>query len=199
MLRILTGLADEQPRKKRKRSTIAIEIEPHVQYFDIESSEKKQFILPFQLITWFLFIFIIIGFATWLIWNDNSATMVVLGLQCAFAPFYLPGLYLYSKSLKRETDTEVELDKKNGYIMYTNEKTGKNLLFHESQVEHCEVNLSLLLPYRVDYLSMRLKGGKTVSISSLIVEPKEILNNFSFPYQIQKRWINPLPRKGSVR
>ena len=198
MLRILTGLADEQPRKKR-RSPIAIEIEPHVRYFDIESSEKKQFVLPFQLITLFLFIFIIVGFATWLIWDDNSATMIVLGLQCAFAPFYLPGLYFYSRSLKKETDTEIELDKKYGFIKYTNDSTGQNLMFHESQVEHCEVNLSLLLPYRVDYIFLRLKGGKTIFISSLIVEPNEILKDFSFPYQIKKRWINPLPRKMQSR
>ena len=140
MLRILTGLANDQPRKN-KHTSLARFIEPHVRIFDIDSSEKKPFILPFQLISWFLLAFIVIGFACWFVWEDNSATLLVVALQLAFAPFYLPGLYFYKYYLKKEHHTEVELDQKHRLIKYTNFKDGRNLLFHESQIEKCEISL----------------------------------------------------------
>ena len=192
MMRILTGLADNQPRKKRQTTANRF-IEPHVKVFDIDSTEKKYFVFPFQLITAFLFAFIIIGFVCWFAWEDNSATFIVVALQLAFAPFYLPGLYLYNRYLKRENHTEVELDKKNRLIKYSNSQDGRNLLFHESQIEKCEISLSIFVPYRLDYIHLHLKGGRVIVISSLIVEPKEILKHFSFPYQIRKRWVNPFP------
>lgn len=188
------GLSDSLAPQTHYHSDPTEYLEPHVESFDIHSRGKRQFIFPFQVITYCVLALVVLGFLTFLLMDDTSLVQVIVWIQVLIAPFYLPGLYYYATYFKQEKHTQVELDPKAQLIKYSHSKEAVNLLFHASQVESCVVNMSLLFPYKVDYLTMKLKGGPEIYISSLVVEPLEILKRFSIEYDIQKRILNPVPR-----
>ncbi|MEM7373569.1 MAG: hypothetical protein AAF587_33400 [Bacteroidota bacterium] len=168
-------------------------LEPHVELFDIHSKEKGPFIFPFQLITYCLIAMVALGFVAFLIMDDTSIVQVIFWIQLILAPFYLPGLYYYSRYFMQERFTQVELDFKSQLIKYSHSKTEINLLFQADQVESCVLYMSLLFPYKVNYLSLQLKDGPRVHISSLVVEPSLILHHFSLDYEVRKRLVNAIP------
>ncbi|MEL6251105.1 MAG: hypothetical protein AAFR87_03750 [Bacteroidota bacterium] len=194
MFNILTDLADQQPNKQ-PRFKASDYLEPHVAYYDIYSKEKELFILPFKVIGWCLLAFTIAGFASFMIWGNQLIAQIFFCLLAILGPFYLPGIYYYFKCLKKEQDTRIEVDAKHGLIKYEKPGSDKNILFHESQIENCTIRLSLLFPYKINYLNLRLKGGYNVTVSSLILEPQDLVQLFNIPYTIETYWINKIPVK----
>jgi hypothetical protein len=165
-----------------------------VSYFDIHSKEQGPFIFPFQMMGYFMCFFVLLDLYFILFQDDTSVSSIVVWIFCIFSPFYLPGLYHYACYRDLEQDTRLEVDSRHQMIKYSNEQQGENLLFHTSQVEHCQVSLSILFPYRIDYLTLRLKGGKTIYVSGLIASPEEILTELDLSYEVERRWFNPSSR-----
>lgn len=187
------GLSDSLAFPTQNNPQTTELIEPHVELYDIHSKEKGPFIFPFQLIAYCLLALVGFGFLAFLLMDDTSIVQVILWIQLLLAPFYVPGLYYYAKYFRQEKFTQVELDFKSQLIKYSHSKTHINLLFHAEQVESCMLHLSLLFPYKVNYLSLQLKNGPLVHISSLVVEPSLILHHFSLDYEIRKRVFNGIP------
>ncbi len=169
-------------------------LEPYVSYYDIHTHSQSQYLLPFQMMGYCLFFFVGLGFYFAIFLDDPSLTMVVAWLFFIFAPFYLPGLYHYSQYLARDQHTSVEVDCKNRWMRYQNSQKGENLLFHADQVLQCRVYLSVLFPYQIDYLSLSLEGGKKIHLSGLIVEPKEIIEDLSLPFEVERKLFNSVPK-----
>jgi hypothetical protein len=170
-----------------------VRLEPHVDQYDIHSTSKSGFTFPFQVISYCLISLVILGLIGWLFTEDFITIKLVLLIQLFFAPFYLPGLYYYFSFLKREKQVELELDSRNQLIKYFQGEKGLHVLFHLDQIEQCVLNVSLIFPYKIDYLSLQLKGGPQIYISSLLIDPAEILSRFAIEYTIEKRMFNPLP------
>ena len=189
------GLSDSLASQTQSQQLISEPLEPHVESFDIHSNGKRRFIFPFQVITYVFIGLVAVGFLTFMVFDDTSVAQLILWIQIFLAPFYFPGLYFYTRYFKKERHTRIELDHKSQLIKYTHDKKKVNILFHADQVEECVVNLSLLFPYRVDFLSLKLQGGPKIYISSLVVEPAEILTRFAIPYDVRRRAINVLPRR----
>ncbi|MEL6630597.1 MAG: hypothetical protein AAFQ83_03990 [Bacteroidota bacterium] len=170
-------------------------LEPHVSYFDIHSSEKQALTLPFQLMSYLLLFFVVIGFYYHLVQGENSITPLITWLFAIFAPFYFPGIYLFNQYMVREQRKQVEIDERYQYIQYVDRHTGENILFHVDQVDRVTLNMSMMFPYGVDYMSMYLKGGKVIHISSLVVSPRILINAMGFEYEIKERVFNPFPAR----
>lgn len=188
MIRLLTGFAPHETPALRPLRTL----EPHVTYFDFGSTAQGPFVRPFTIMLGALICLVSLAGISWLIWENYVLSQIAMGLQVLLAPIYLPGLYFYRRLALREADSEVEIDEKYQFIKYSNPSQHQNLLFHRDQIETAEVQLNLIFPYRVDYLFLTLKGGTQVCITSLVVEPSVILKEFCLPYQVRKRWINPI-------
>ncbi|MEL6671434.1 MAG: hypothetical protein AAFR61_04555 [Bacteroidota bacterium] len=193
MIQIINKLV--KPLSRQHKGNINSQLEPHVCTYDVHRSEKALFVLPFQLITYVSAILMITGFATWLIWDQYTVIQAVALIHLFFAPFYLPGLYLYNKYLQAEQGTCLEIDTKHGFIQYLHRERKENILFHPQQIDRLVMHASMMLPYRLDYLTIHLKGGQQVHISGLIAEPEEILRHIRRPFQVRKRWFNPFPRR----
>lgn len=187
MLDILTKFSTKKTSFKKKIE----KIEPHVECFMADVKEQNRFTLPFYLITATLTITLCLAFYFWLTTGDKMMIEVSVWLHILFAPFYIPGIYYYSCYFEKDKHTEVEVDKKNELIKYSSK--GVNLLFHKSQVEKCEINLSLLFPYRLDYISLQLAGGRKIYISNLIIDPKTMVRWFKVKPSIQRRYFNSMP------
>lgn len=196
MFNILTDLASQQPEKSPKTAA-TVYLEPHVGYYDIYSSSKNLFTLPFKIIGWSLLGFTLAGFASVIVWQNDLIAQVFFCLMALFGPFYLPGIYYYFTCYNKEVDTRVELDAKHGLIKYEKPENGRNILFHESQIEKCTVKLSLLFPYKINYVSLQVKGGYEVNISSLIVEPQHLVQQFNLSYTLETYWFNRFPKQMS--
>lgn len=193
MFNILTDLADQHPQKPKKEHK-SVYLEPHVAYYDINTQGKELFTLPFKFIGWSLLTFTVAGFIAFLFWEDQIVARIFFCLMAILCPFYIPGIFYYFSSYKKEEDTRVELDVKHGLIKYEND-SGRNILFHESQIESCTIRLSLLFPYKINYASLKLKGGYQVHISSLILEPQQLVQSFKIPYTLETYWFNQFPAK----
>ncbi|MEM7656677.1 MAG: hypothetical protein AAF399_11150 [Bacteroidota bacterium] len=172
------------------------QLEPHVEFFDLHSTRKGPFVLPFQVIFYCMIGLVALGFVGWIWLQDQTVVQLVVLIQLFFAPFFIPGLVYYFRFLKRERGVELELDSYHDWIKYYHEPSGTHLLFQSEQVESCTLHLSLIFPYKVDFLSLQLVGGPCVHISSLIISPEEMLERFPIPYEIQKRMFNPIPKLG---
>ncbi|RMG28311.1 MAG: hypothetical protein D6730_05750 [Bacteroidetes bacterium] len=189
MLEILTKLTSA--RKKPYKKTV-VELEPHVECFRMDSQSQGRFTLPFYLMTAILGVLVLLAFFFWLVYEDKTMVRVCFWMQLLMAPFYIPGLYYYSMYYEQDKDTELELDKKNELVKYTGKR--HNLLFHKNQVEKVEVHLSMAFPYQLDYLSLHLKGGRQIHISSLVIDPKTMIRWFGRKPTVSRRWFNALPR-----
>ena len=168
-------------------------LEPHVDLFNIHSTSKSGFIFPFQVISYCLISLVILGLVGWVFTEDHTIVTLVVLIQLFFAPFFLPGLYYYYRFMKQEKHVELELDSRHELIKYSQGEQGLHVLFHLDQVEKCTLHMSLIFPYKIDYLSLQLAGGPLICISSLVIEPTEILSRFSLDYTIEKRMFNALP------
>jgi hypothetical protein len=87
----------------------------------------------------------------------------------------------------------VELDHRHQLVLYANDIHKKRLLFHLDQVEDCVLNMSMMLPFRLSYLTLSLKGGIQVHISSLVIDPSEIISLLSRPHRVERHWLSFIP------
>lgn len=188
MLDILTKFTIKKTSYQKKIE----KIEPHVEYFVPDKRAQSRFTLPFYLITAALTVAIFLAFYFWLSTGEKFMIEVCVWMHLIFAPFYLPGLYYYSCYFEKDKDTEVEVDKKNELIKYSSKDV--NLLFHKSQVETCEINLSLLFPYKLDYISLKLVGGPKIHISNLVIDSKMMVRWFKVKPSINRRYFNRMPK-----
>ena len=167
--------------------------EPHVEFFDILSSDKQRVNLPFQVTTSMMIFLLAVGFCSWIVWEENIITYVCIGLFALFIPFYLPYMVYYLRYFSREEHTEVEIDSKHGFIKYTNRKNGRNLLFHKDQIIASHINHSLLFPFRIDYIDFELMGGERVIVSSLVIDPRIVVRDLTIPYYVVNKIFNWFP------
>ncbi|MEZ4826516.1 MAG: hypothetical protein R3C61_09510 [Bacteroidia bacterium] len=168
-------------------------IEPHVSYYDIFSSDKRNAIMPFQIATIVISGLIAMGFVSWIFQDSNPVTSFFIASVFVLAIVYIPYVYAYLRFFTREEQTMVEIDNKYGYIKYTNGRTNQNLLFHSSQITACRFNRSLLFPLKIDFLTLDLKGGRRIHVSSLVVNPRDMIRDLSIPYELRSRVINFMP------
>jgi len=164
-----------------------------VEHFTFQKEKQSQFTFPFEMMTYFMLFFLGLGLFFALFKEDTSVGHIVIWVHCIFAPFYLPGLYHYHQYLSRDQHTEVELDSRHGLIKFCNPTRQENMLFHISQIESCQVHCSILFPYRLDRLTLSLVGGQQLHISSLVVNPAEVLSRFELSYQVERRLFNSAP------
>ena len=190
MLGQLPNLATSHVRKAK----INKEIEPHVDIYDIDSTDKRRVMLPIEIISYSLLGLLVLGFGISLIFDGNTFSLITVTIIGLIAPFYLPYMYFFLKYLKKDEHTEIEVDRKHGLIKYFNSVTGENLLFHQSQIENCVIHQSILLPLNIDYITLYLKGGKKVCFSSLVIDLKEFVTKNTLPYQTKEKLFNPIPR-----
>lgn len=188
---MLSPIEKSSVTKKSAHATL-LNVEPHVECFDIESSSHQRFTYPFQVITCIMLFFTLVALAYWMVKGDTSFMVVVIGMQCILLPFYFPGVYYYYRYFDQEKHTEMELDRKHELLKYSN--LADNLLFHRSQIESCILYKSMAFPYEFAFLSLALKGGKSVCISNLIVEPDKIIDALGLQAEVKKRLINPFPK-----
>ncbi len=168
--------------------------ETHVEHFTFQKEKQSHFIFPFEMMTYFMLLFLALGLFFALYHDDQSVGHIAIWIHCVFAPFYLPGLYHYYQYLSRDQHSEIELDSRHGLIKFTNASRQENLLFHVSQIQSCRVHYSILFPYRIDRLTLHLSGGRQLHISGLVVPPLELLSRFDLPYQIERRLFNAAPK-----
>lgn len=168
--------------------------EPFVDHFSFRQDKQSQFVFPFEMMTYCMLFFLLLGFFFTLYREDPGVSAIVIWLYCVFAPFYIPGLYHYYQYLARDRHTEVELDSRQQLIQYSNPTRQENILFHASQIEHCAVHCSILFPYRIDRLCLTLRGGRQLHISGLVVSPHEFLARFDLPHRVEHRLFNAAPR-----
>lgn len=190
MLENLTKFAQTTKKKKAYRKTIEL-LEPHVTYFETDETNQSRFTLPFHLMTATLGIMLCLAFYFWLTVEDYMMIRVCIWMQLIFAPMYVPGLYFYAMYYERDRYTELEVDSKNELIKYRGQE--QHLLFHKSQVERCEIHLSMLFPYQLDYLTLHLKGGQQVHVSSLVIDPKWMVRWFESQPTVTRAWFNVMP------
>ena len=193
MMRILTSLAN--PQTRNTPAGYAYTLEPHICRYDFNSTEKALFIWPFQLISYASIIMIVVGLGVWLYGGEQTICQALALIQLFFAPFYFPGVIMYRKYFKKEQSVTLDIDTKDGFIQYQHLGRRENILFHPQQIERLEMHASMMLPYRLDYLSIHLKGGKKVHISGLIAEPEEIIRHIRRPFMVKKHLFNPFPSK----
>ncbi|WNJ17646.1 hypothetical protein [Pontibacter sp. G13] len=169
-------------------------LEPYVSRYDISHSQKRPFILPFQIIAGIMVVMAIVAYYLWLVENNSDMAWNIMWVQLALLPLYIPGLYYYAKFFEHDKKTVIEIDHKNGYIQYTNPKLKIHILFHTSQIEDCEVFVSQILPYKINFLRFQLIDGPNLCISSLVAPHEAIVDTFSVPHRVHKRLINPVPQ-----
>jgi len=172
----------------------SLALEPYVAYFDARTQDQDTFIFPFQMMGYCMLFFLCMGFYFAFSESDSNISVVIVWLMSIFAPFYIPGIYHYAQYFARDRHTQLELDTRHEWIKYTNIKRGENLLFHVDQIEACQVNCSILFPYRIDYMTIIIQGGKKIHVSSLVVEPHEIISHLGLSYQMRRRWFNSAPQ-----
>lgn len=181
-------------KKKRKTLVTAGAVEPYVHSYSLALTDQSRFTLPFQLMSYLLLSLIVFGFYGWLVNENNQIISVVIWLHAIFAPFYIPGVYHYYRFLRHEESKEVEIDERNKYIQYHNSRTGEKFLFHASQIVKCRYYRTILFPYNIDYVQLILKGGKEVYLSSLVVDPRELLADLDVRYSVEQKLFNSMPR-----
>ncbi len=169
------------------------QLEPHVSYFNINSSDRKSFIFPFQVMGYMLGFFILMGLYFAVFKDDPSVGGIVTWICCIFAPFYLPGVYHYRRSFLQDRSTEIEVDSRNRMLRYINREKGQDLLFHAEQVQRCDIYVSAMLPYLTEYLCIELAGGRKIVLSGLIATPRELAEELELDCNIHRRYFNPVP------
>ncbi|MDX2249424.1 MAG: hypothetical protein SF052_21755 [Bacteroidia bacterium] len=184
----ITNLTSGNPKTNAR-----FEIEPHVTYYDILRTDKRTAILPFQVATIVISGLIAMGFVSWLFQQENPVTYFFIGIVFLLAILYLPYVFFYLSFFSKEEQTRVEIDTKHGYIKYTNPRISQNLLFHRSQITFCQLNRSLLFPFKIDFITLDLKGGRRIHISSLVVDPRDMIRDLSLPYELRSRVFNFMP------
>ncbi len=172
-------------------------LEPYVKYFSANEADYHRFLLPFQLFNGILAFFIPFAIFHWLVEDSLAMVKLTIWLQCIFAPFHLPGIFLYATYIKGETDTQLEIDHKGYFINYQRGDT--QLLFHRDQIEKLEVFETLFLPYQLCYVHLNIAGGKSIYISNLIVEPFELMEFYEKQPVFYRKWFNAFPKLQEVK
>lgn len=167
------------------RSPITV-LEPHISYFDIHTRKKGSLVFPFRSMGYILKALILLGLYFALVEDNLFAVAFITWLMGIPLILYLPATFYYIRFQDWDFSTEIEVDQKHGLIQYRNAAKGENLLFHVSQIDSCKVTLSSILFYRMDCLSLRLKGGKTINITCFIATPEEMLCCLKVPYAVER-------------
>ena len=185
----LTNLATSG---EKKVNTLR-ELEPHVDIFNIESADKKKASLPVEILTYTIFGLLFMGIFITFSGKPVIYSQIILLLAGFIAPFYLPYIFCFMRYLKKDKQTEIEVDRKHGLIKYFNPDSNKNLLFHQSQVEKCIIHQSLFMPLNLDYIVLYLKGGETICFSSLVIAPTDFVRRSTLPYSTRGKLFNLIP------
>lgn len=158
--------------------------------FTIHSSDKQHFLLPIQAVMLTLLALTALSFWEWSRSGNTALPTFAMLLHVIAAPFYLGGAYLYRRIARHEQEAALELDEQSGLILYANSRKDLKILFHHSQVESCEWHQNLLLPFGVDYLFLRIRGGYEVCVSSLLVSPAEVMAHIQAPCKVRQQFVN---------
>ncbi|MEZ4776039.1 MAG: hypothetical protein R3D00_22880 [Bacteroidia bacterium] len=168
-------------------------IEPHVSLYDILHTDKRNVTMPFQIATIIISGLIAMGFVSWSFQQANPVTYFFIAMVFVLAVLYIPYVFFYLNFFSKEEQTQVEIDNKYGYIKYTNPRISQNILFHREQITACQYNRSLLFPLKIDFLTLDLKGGGRIHVSSLVVDPRELIRDLALPYELKSRFFNFMP------
>lgn len=178
-------------KKTSQNGSLLLSIEPHVEIHRVDETRQHHFTLPFQLMLGSMGVMLALAFYFWFAFEDKTTVQIICYMQLIFAPFYIPGIYFYSKYYTKDINSCLEIDSKNRLIQYESPK--ESLLFHADQVEHCEIHMSLLLPYQIHYTTLKLKGGKVLNISSLLITPDKLMKYLSIFPEVHQHAFNVMP------
>lgn len=117
---------------------------------------------------------------------DQSIMIVLTSSVCAFGSFYIVGQLMLYRYLHQEQSKRIELDEETKLLHYQSLK--EQLLFQREQVILCVWKRSLLFPYRVDEVCIHLEGGKEISCSNLLIEPRDLLLWLKAPLVREYKW-----------
>ena len=97
-------------------------------------------------------------------------------IQVGFSLFWFPGIYLYYTYRNENFNSVLIINTEDDFFEY---KDGnKTLKFSKSEIESCHLveSRSILAPWSTfKYFRIRLKDGKSVSITSLLADIGEII------------------------
>lgn len=167
--------------------------EPDVSYFDIEAHDRAELVFPFQLMAFILLAFVGLGLFNFLTGGEGNFTLIVFWLYCIFSPFYVPGIYHFWNYFKREREKSLEVDLKHHYLTYEDKHLGKKLHFDAASIQSSVIYHTQMFPYGIDYIKLNLNGGEEIFISSLLISPWELTENFNLDFSVKKRVFNSLP------
>lgn len=188
----LSTAPSKLPRRSRR------ETEPHVEYFDIHQESKIRFLLVYQILMGMMGLLLALGYLTLFVLHDMKMVGAILIAEFCILPLMAVGLYLYQRYLDHESVTQLEVDSKYDLVKYSNARLCQNLLFHSSQVEDCTIFSSLVVPFQLDYLRIRLKNGPVIHISGLVADPRDLARRLSLRCRVIYKWVNPLPDLSAV-
>ncbi|MEM6346361.1 MAG: hypothetical protein AAF927_20905 [Bacteroidota bacterium] len=167
-------------------------LEQEVEFFQFRWQEGYQSLLPIQLMGGLLLMTYICGIVAWLFFDSMVTAQVCLWLGLLFFPFYFPAVFLSKSYWEMEQNTELELDHKANLIAYRNQD--QYVLFHQDQIESCEIVQTEFMPYSLNYLCLRVKGGVEIVISSLIIDPETLSQHLAVKPVVKRRFFNAFPR-----
>ncbi|MEL6653936.1 MAG: hypothetical protein AAFQ87_24340 [Bacteroidota bacterium] len=172
-------------------------LEQDVECYQLRWQEWYQSLLPIQLMGGLLLLTSLCGISGWLFYDSMLSAQICLGLGILFFPYYFLALFFFRSYWQMEQSTHLELDYKANLIAYRNHS--QHLLFHQDQIESCEIVHTEFMPYSIYYLCLRIKGGAEIVISSLIVDPMTLSHQLALTPVVKRRFFNSYPRLKSLQ
>jgi hypothetical protein len=160
---------------------------PYSDSYRINPALMKPLLEPFQWLALTNFLLIGLGIFLSLFTEMESVITVITTMVAVGGLFYLLGVFSIFLVYQRDRNLIFELDHQNGLMHYKNAR--ENLLFHRDQVLICEWHQNLLFPYRVDQLTLHLKGERSITISNLVIDPTLLLTWVEATYVHRQHWV----------
>lgn len=166
-------------------------LEPYVDLFAFRRDQQGDFLFPFQLMAYCPLGFITLSIGGYFYSGSDHLSTAAIFMVMILAPFYVSGIYYSLCCVGTYEPVRVEVDTKHRYVQYIDERRQLNPLFSAEDVIQCTLWRSQLFPHRIDNLELQLVNGQQLYISSLIVEPRDLLARLDLTAEEQVRLLNP--------
>lgn len=160
---------------------------PFTDRFEIDRQRLQEVMQPFQWLVRINLALIVMGIGLTTLVEMAVLFHVIITVVGVGMLFFMGGMMTLFPVYTRDKELQLELDHEGGFIQL--KRPGENLLFHRQQVLVCEWHQPLLMPYQVDQISLHLKGGKTLELSSLVIEPTQLIAWLQSGYVTRHPWV----------
>ena len=171
-------------KNRNSSSERDIILEPHVWNYDFSPLHARKLAQPWQIMGVLGIFCLLVGLWSAFIRGDMVTMEVALSLMAVMGGFALAGQFSIEWKVRMEKEAEIEVDFRDELILYQNQN--RKVLFHISQIEHCEIRNHLMFPYQLQELHISLAGGDELCVSSLLMNPEEFTATFGIPYEYRE-------------